>query len=156
MSLCVLGLGFIRCYRSAGHCSKYVFFLFLKQNPLPVTQCILEYLIPERGLTRSGRSLRKTKKLHPRLISEAPLSLQKLHPNYIAINHDLLVSIVKERWKQFMDVSSYTIMIYFGYQSATRNHVEYPVEIQDGDTLQQRELVFTKATCQRFLTMDYR
>ena len=26
------------------------FFAFFKQNPLPVTQCILEYLIPERGL----------------------------------------------------------------------------------------------------------
>ena len=26
------------------------FLLFFKQNPLPVTQYILEYLIPERGL----------------------------------------------------------------------------------------------------------
>ena len=26
------------------------FLLFFKQNPLPVTQCILEYIIPERGL----------------------------------------------------------------------------------------------------------
>ena len=29
---------------------KYVFLLFFQQNPLPVTQCILDYLIPERGL----------------------------------------------------------------------------------------------------------
>ena len=29
---------------------KYIFLFFFKQNPLPVTQCILGYLIPERGL----------------------------------------------------------------------------------------------------------
>ena len=29
---------------------KYVFLLFFKQYLLPVTQCIMEYPIPERGL----------------------------------------------------------------------------------------------------------
>ena len=33
-------------FRTAG----FLFLLFFKQNPLPVTQCILEYLIQERGL----------------------------------------------------------------------------------------------------------
>ena len=53
---------------------KSVFLLFFKQNkqnPLPVTQCILEYLIPERGLNYIIFSLEIFREVAVRLENDA-------------------------------------------------------------------------------------